>query len=421
MYKITALDTGIPGDRVYPTKINNHANVVGYITRQLKKRGTFTRAFIFSKGLITDLSPIGSSSRTIARCINDAGTIVGQSGEACLWPSPSSTPVFLDSILIGSQAVAVNSAGLVAGNSIVEEIVINTPPPGSLQRAFVQDTTGNIDLLEKFSGVDLWDPPYTFHPDTAWDLNSIGTAVGWSLFQNGGEAHPTRWRNAMREDLSTPLAGADSFSGVALGVNDNDVAVGWLEAPLNSSRLATMWTQDSVIYLPLPDSHTSSLANDISNNDVVVGFASNSVDGARAMRWVGGLPQDLNDTIDPSSGWVLTNAISINDRGHIVGVGTFQGKHAAWILSPSVSAIDWRSLPAYVVKIVAGVVSGGHGWVLGPGGPEPVPPPNPAWESLSLNVRAELVALAASHLSKGQKMESVLSAVTKRVQEVRRG
>ena len=45
-----------------------------------------------------------------------------------------------------------------------------------------------------------------------------------------------------------------------------------------------------------------------------------------------GRMQDLNDLIPSGSGWVLEEARAINDRGQIVGFGTFQGRTRAFLL-----------------------------------------------------------------------------------------
>ncbi len=49
--------------------------------------------------------------------------------------------------------------------------------------------------------------------------------------------------------------------------------------------------------------------------------------------------QDLNALIDASgAGWVLVEARALNDRGQIVGSGTFQGATHAFLLSPAAPA-----------------------------------------------------------------------------------
>lgn len=44
--------------------------------------------------------------------------------------------------------------------------------------------------------------------------------------------------------------------------------------------------------------------------------------------------QNLNDLIDPSLGWLLIDALSINNQGQIVGIGKKNGKTAGFLLLP---------------------------------------------------------------------------------------
>ena len=70
-----------------------------------------------------------------------------------------------------------------------------------------------------------------------------------------------------------------------------------------------------------------SAANEINIHSQIVG--ESTVDNlnpfTRAFIWENGTMTDLNTLIDPSSGWVLESASSINDRGQIIGIGTFNG------------------------------------------------------------------------------------------------
>jgi hypothetical protein len=50
--------------------------------------------------------------------------------------------------------------------------------------------------------------------------------------------------------------------------------------------------------------------------------------------WDNGELVDLNERIAPDSGWQLSRATAINDRGQIVGCGVFQGQQAGFVLTP---------------------------------------------------------------------------------------
>jgi hypothetical protein len=55
---------------------------------------------------------------------------------------------------------------------------------------------------------------------------------------------------------------------------------------------------------------------------------------SRAFYWYQGRLVDLSRRIPLNSGWVLSNATAINDKGQITGLGTFQGWPHAFLLSP---------------------------------------------------------------------------------------
>jgi len=86
-------------------------------------------------------------------------------------------------------------------------------------------------------------------------------------------------------------------------------------------------------------------------------------------------PSDLNDSILPGSGWLLEEAVDINDGGQILGVGNHSGQRRAFLLTPT----KWGGLDlgflGYVTSVIIGVRNDAGGWVRPPGGrPEPVPP-----------------------------------------------
>lgn len=54
----------------------------------------------------------------------------------------------------------------------------------------------------------------------------------------------------------------------------------------------------------------------------------------RAFLWQNGKFIDLNSLISPKRGWVFRDASCINDRGQIVGTGTYRGKYSGFLLTP---------------------------------------------------------------------------------------
>jgi probable HAF family extracellular repeat protein len=76
--------------------------------------------------------------------------------------------------------------------------------------------------------------------------------------------------------------------------------------------------------------------SDINNSGQVVGQAdvSGSLYGHAFFADATGPLVDLNDVIPAGSGWELTDAQGINDRGQIAGTGTINGQDHAFLLTP---------------------------------------------------------------------------------------
>jgi len=81
-----------------------------------------------------------------------------------------------------------------------------------------------------------------------------------------------------------------------------------------------------------------SSADDINSQGDVVGYFNHDGLHDRAFLYRSGTLYDLNDLIPPGSGWVLRDAVSINDGGQIVGRGELPGQPytiAYFLLTPS--------------------------------------------------------------------------------------
>jgi probable HAF family extracellular repeat protein len=135
-------------------------------------------------------------------------------------------------------------------------------------------------------------------------------------------------------DLGT-LTGA--FSSAA-AINDAGVIAGSSDDS-NFVSHAVIFQNNRVIDLGVPSDFTSSSANALNNNGVVVGAASaGSYRGiSHAFVAQNGSITDLNRLIPGNSGpWVLQTATGVNDAGEIVGTATFNGTEGrAFLLTHS--------------------------------------------------------------------------------------
>ena len=140
--------------------------------------------------------------------------------------------------------------------------------------------------------------------------------------------------------------------GVANDVNNAGVMVG--EADGTTDRgLRTqpvIWHADGNIeaipLYPLDPPLDMGFAEGINERGAVIGWDMSSIQGdGRQVPWIrkpDGTKSNLNDLIDPASGWDLRVPLDINDRGQIVGIGiltvdgvTYEGR--AFLLTPTAS------------------------------------------------------------------------------------
>lgn len=158
-----------------------------------------------------------------------------------------------------------------------------------------------------------------------WSETASGATHAFSNYTRPFRLGSTTYYQLVTTDLGT-LGGTNSS---ALAINDHGVIVGWAQTAGNARTDAYLCQQNAkgpVSYrtsLGQLGGGTTSVACDINNNGIVVGYGV-LADGTtrHAFVWQSGVGmRDLNSLIPPNSGWVLAEARSINDAGDIVGWG----------------------------------------------------------------------------------------------------
>jgi probable HAF family extracellular repeat protein len=100
---------------------------------------------------------------------------------------------------------------------------------------------------------------------------------------------------------------------------------------------AFLWSKGKMIDLGVLPNGTTSEANSINVWGQVVGEAtvsSSPYPTSVAFLYSDGKMRNLNDMIPANSGWMLTDATGINNRGQIVGTGFLNGDIEGFLLSP---------------------------------------------------------------------------------------
>jgi uncharacterized membrane protein len=245
-----------------------------------------------ASGAITELGDLSPGSpvtpRTRAFAVNESGTAVGYS-----------QALFQGVLQLGTRAVRWDGSGTAATE------------------------LGNLGLVSGRTQSE------------AWDINENGTAVGWAI-QGGGTSGP---RRAVRWDAGTTIAtelgtlGGSAPLSYAFAINDLGTAIGYAPKSVGGVDVgyrAVRWdaTGTTAIELGELGADGASAAYDINNSGIAVGTALRYVNGdsigGRAVAWRNDTSAiDLNDLIDPQSGWTLTDAFSISDTGWITGLGRF--------------------------------------------------------------------------------------------------
>jgi len=293
------------GDYSQADAINNLGQVVG---STMASDFNF-HAFLYSGGLLSDLGTLGGTFGE-ATAINDAGQVVGDATttddlatEAFLYAN--GTLSSLGSLGGDSSAFAINSSGMICGESIIP----------------VGDTHGFV-----YSGGTMTDVgTLGGHYSSCSALNDAGTVVGESWIANGS-THAFSYSGGTMADLGT-LGG--TFSS-ASAINSLGQIIG-LSKTASGQFHGFLYSAGSMIDL-VTLGGTSSQANAINNHGQVVGKAAIVSGLSHACLWQNGTVVDLNTLLSANSGWQLLNAAFINDTGRILGTGLYNGVSQWFIL-----------------------------------------------------------------------------------------
>ena len=305
--------------------INERGDVVG--SRYSQSTG-FTPTLWPAQGGETRLGSVdGVDFRGRAFGINNVGHIVGEGySSPMLWNGTAATPL---PSLGGSEtyAFAVNDAGQAVGYSWV-----------------TNNTASHAILWNGTAATDLGTLGGRFSWATA--INESGWVAGGSEVDSGTTTHATLWVDGMARDLGT-LGDRASF---LWGINDAGHAVGYSHADGIPMR-AIRWDGSSLSFLP--DASDWSSAADINNRGQIVGHVN-----YRATLWNGAVSTDLNSFLDAAAveaGWVLSEAIAINDSGWITGlaVNAAHGLESGFLLT-TVPAVPE---PASAMLAMVGLVT----------------------------------------------------------------
>jgi len=337
-----------------------------------------THAAQWKDGVVTDLGALPVNNNSAAGSINSRGWATGQSQSATIDPAlaipefhavlwKQDRPIMDLGMLPGgteSLGIYVNDSGQVIGfsdNGIADPFSSLFFFTGTQIHTFVWDngtmrdigTLGGPDAIpgascggqphdvvigssflsntpNQLTGLPTLDP-FRWKNGTMTDLGALGGTIGFGqCTNNGGQiigqsdlsgdavAHAFLWEDGTMSDLGT--LGGD-FSE-AIWINDAGEIAGSADLPGPSGSQAhdaVVWINGKIRDLGTVPGDPCSRGRGINARGQVVGGSSDCHNFLHAFLWENGGPmQDLNTLIAPGSGWQLTNAFNINDRGEIL-------------------------------------------------------------------------------------------------------
>src|SRR5439155_27173853 len=151
----------------------------------------------------------------------------------------------------------------------------------------------------------------------------------------------------LESGLPPDLATLGGSRSAAQAVSELGLVVGWSipgEGGVETAH-ACVWKKGRMIDLgTLGGNH--SRAYGVNNAGQVVGFSSRPDKNFAAFLWEKGRMMDLNALLQSNSGYRLTGAYDINDRGQIVAVGMKDGRRRACLVNPARLRVPTAALVA---------------------------------------------------------------------------
>jgi probable HAF family extracellular repeat protein len=293
--------------------INEFAEVVGV---GVSAAGDF-HGFLWKDGVAYDIGDPGGMGFTVAFDINDSGVIVGDSQgsngrRATQW---SGFPPVFDADLgvsggIESLALGINNAGEICGrNDLGLGPWLHVPGSGVVGLPSLPGNQGNLGFAYKINDAGyisgLTRNPGNPHQNFAVLWDPQGSVLDLGLPPGTDEANG-RDVNASLVVAGESYIGDNLQSGIARATLWTPVAGGGYSAALLPSH---------------PVLSGASFAWGLNDAGNAVGSIKDGTGTNHAVLWSNGVATDLNDLIDPSSGWFLSEALDLNEAGFIVGQG----------------------------------------------------------------------------------------------------
>jgi probable HAF family extracellular repeat protein len=281
------------------------------------------RAVLWKNDGIVDLGDLPGGTESLSVYVNDSGQVVGFSDNGV--PDANSLFFFLTGTQIRTfvwENGRMRDIETLGGASAVPGVNCSGQSRDVVVGgSFVNDTPNAL------TGIPTVDP-FLWKHGVMTDLGSLGGTIGSAQCANhrgqiigqsnlSGDVltHAFLWEKGVMNDLGT-LGGDNSQ---AIWINDSGVIVGSADLAAPDIHDAVIWKDGQIQDLGTVDGDACSRGIGLNARGQVVGGSSDCRNFLHAFVWEEGGPAlDLNKLIATGSGWQLTNAFNINDRGEIL-------------------------------------------------------------------------------------------------------
>lgn len=290
----------------------------------------------YTQGTAVDLNASGTGVGGVTKCVNSQS----RGFRAVRWDAGGTAATELGNLGLDptgqteAYAYVINDTGTVAGYAVKH---VGDTPLGERAVRWAAGTTTAIELDNlgtDGSGVTS---------SKAGGINSTGVIVGFATKYVGGTslgARAVRWDAGGTAATELDVLGTDGSGASSSGaykINTSGAAVGYARKFVGGVLMgdrAVRWDAGTTAATELGDlgtdgsGSTAAFAGAINDAGLAVGYANKYVGGVdqgqHATCWgLDNVAVDLNDLIDPASGWVLRNAGAVSDTGWIAGWGEF--------------------------------------------------------------------------------------------------
>ncbi len=318
--------------------------------------GFLWAAWLWQEGRLSALSMPNEGLAGVAEHINNQGQIIGQSyqligdhsgndadegglkalsvGQGVMRLGNKGSARFLPFLMRDERAEfflhpdagqvslrAINNKGHIIGWIDTFHQVQPNQPPRETRKSFLWSEGKLMDIMAPDGG-----------KFQAYDLNDMGQVIGTA--DSGEWSHAWLWQNGRMSDLGTlgrySTPHAINVAGQVVGTSASDEQKREDDNPVHGF----LWEGGTMINLDGTSETRESRPLAINAHGQIVGQLDIKDGPIYGFLWQDGKMHDLNELVDPASGWQILEAVDINDQGQIAcNAGRDGGSHGL-LLTP---------------------------------------------------------------------------------------